>query len=270
MFQAAIIIMMGAVSEDVYISRELFNIFAFLMFMIYCQPMEITTTINQPEYHLLVFDPDLRNNNIVKSEALCSQENMFMGHAEQETVTQILLEYDESENPAAVAEKLYPLVYDELRALADKYLSGEKPGHTLQPTALVNEAYLRLVDQSRVKWQGKTHFYAVCAQAMKRILIDHARGRRRAKRGGGWKRVTLNPDVAPYDDPSIDLLTVHDALEKLTSLDPRQAHIVELRFFAGLTVEEVAHELGVSKRTVENEWTHAKAWLRAEMSQDDT
>ena len=124
---------------------------------------------------------------------------------------------------------------------------------------------MRLVDQSRVDWKGRTHFLAVGAAAMRRILVDHARARGRAKRGGGWERVTLDAAVAPEGRSEVDVLALHEALEKLTRLDEHQARVVELRFFAGLTVEEVAHVLGVSKRKVEGDWTHAKAWLRAEL-----
>ncbi|MHC4696179.1 MAG: ECF-type sigma factor [Planctomycetota bacterium] len=180
----------------------------------------------------------------------------------QTNVTQVLAETS-SEPPAEVAKKLMPLVYDELRALAEEYLRSERRGHTLQPTALVHEAFMRLVDQSRVDWKGRTHFYAVGAEAMRRILIDHARARGRGKRGGEWQRVVLEDAEAAQDLHDIDLAALHDALETLATLSEQQARIVELRFFGGLTVEEVAHVLGVSKRKVEGDWTHAKAWLRS-------
>lgn len=161
-----------------------------------------------------------------------------------------------------VAEQLMPLVYDELRSLADRYLQAERKGHTLQPTALVHEAFLRLVDQSRVNWQGRTHFLAVGASMMRRVLIDHARSRGRAKRGRDWQRFPLHDDVLGEEAGEVDLLDINEALDELAGLDPEQACIVELRFFGGLSVEEVAHTLGVSKRKVEGDWTHAKAWLR--------
>ena len=166
------------------------------------------------------------------------------------------------ERPADVANKLMPLVYDELRELAARYLRGERRGHTLQPTALVHEAFMRLVDQSRVDWSGRTHFYAVGAEAMRRILIDHARAKGRAKRGGDWQRIDLDQADTPEDMRDVDLEALLDALETLGTLDAQQARIVELRFFGGMTVEQVAHVLGVSKRKVEGDWTHAKAWLR--------
>lgn len=179
--------------------------------------------------------------------------------------TETLLEMGDGP-PEDVAKALLPAVYDELRALAGHYLRGENAGHTLQPTALVHEAFMKLVDQSRVDWKGRTHFCAVGAAAMRRILIDHARTRGRVKRGGNWQRVILDEKIAPHDQPDIDALALHDALETLAKLDPQQARIVEMRFFGGMTVEEVAQVLGVSKRKVEGDWTHAKAWLRAALN----
>jgi RNA polymerase sigma factor (TIGR02999 family) len=168
------------------------------------------------------------------------------------------------------AEELLPLVYDEFRRLADDYLRQETRAHTLQPTALVHEAYLKLIDQTRVNWQGRTHFFAVGAQAMRRILVDHARARHRAKRGGGWQRIELDDHLLLSPDRDADLLAVDEAIEKLALLDPRQARIVELRFFGGLTMDEVAEVIGVSKRTVENEWTIIRAWLRRELAGEGT
>lgn len=163
-------------------------------------------------------------------------------------------------------ERLFPLVYDELRRLAAYYVKAEREGHTLQPTALVHEAYVKLVDRDRVSFRGRTHFFAAGAQAMRRILVDHARRRRRAKRGGGWQRVTLAEPLAATRDWSPDqLLALHGALEKLAGLDPRQASMVELRFFAGLKVGEAAEVLGVSRRSAEADWTHARAWLKREL-----
>ncbi len=181
--------------------------------------------------------------------------------------------------PRNTPEELLPLVYDELRCAARGYLRRERPGHTLQATALVHEAYLKLVDQRRVSWQGRTHFFAVGARAMRRLLIDHARGHRRDKRGGSMKRVTLNEELTPFvrggscrrraDGTALDfeqLLALDAALEKLRRLDRRRAEIVELRFFAGLTIGEVALHLGLSKRTVNTDWSHARAWLEAELA----
>jgi RNA polymerase sigma factor (TIGR02999 family) len=190
-----------------------------------------------------------------------------MSQSAPSEATRILSELSDAE-PSVVAAKLLPLVYDELRTLAAKYLRQERKGHTLDPTALVHEAFLRLVDQKRVDWQGRTHFYATCAEAMRRILIDYARARRRSKRGGNWRKVALHQAVSQLAVSDVEVVDFRNALEKLASLDKRQARVVELRLFAGLTVAEVATVLGVSKRTVEGDWTHAKAWLRVELGED--
>jgi len=167
------------------------------------------------------------------------------------------------------AEALFPLVYAELRQLARNYMRREPAGHTLQPTGLVQEAYMRLIDQTRAGWKGRTHFYAVGAKVMRRLLIDHARKRGAAKRAAKWQRVTLGAVCDPAHEKGLDpdqLLGLNDALEKLAALDRRQARIVTYRFFGGLTVEQVAEVLGVSMRTVEADWRHARAWLRRELS----
>lgn len=179
---------------------------------------------------------------------------------------------NQSGRPRATAEQLMPLVYDELRRLARGYMARENRDHTLQPTALVHEAYLRLVDQSRVTWQGRTHFRAVGARLMRRILIDHARRRDGLKRGGDLQRVTLGDSVLRPPDPDVglpELLALNDALDKLARLDERQAQVVELRFFGGLTTEEIAEALGVSVRTVGSDWKHGQAWLKRELSHRD-
>lgn len=170
---------------------------------------------------------------------------------------------------AAAADRLLPLVYDMLRGLAHRFLGKERADHTLQATALVHEAYLKLVDQRDVDWKGKTHFFAIGARAMRRILVDHARTRARAKRGGGAAKLSLDEGGVLSPERDTDVLALEAALEKLESQDPRQARIVELRFFGGLTVEEVAQALGVSKRTVEADWTLLRAWLRRELAGDD-
>ena len=173
--------------------------------------------------------------------------------------------------PAPVtAEELFPMVYDELRKLARGYLNRETPGHTLQPTALVHEAYLKLVDQTRADWKGKTHFFAVGAQVMRRLLVDHARERGALKRGGGWRSVTLSESLGPVGAEVLDperLLDLDAALEELGTIDEREARVVILRFFGGLTVEQAAAVIGVSKRTVENDWRHAQAWLRMRLGE---
>ena len=167
-----------------------------------------------------------------------------------------------------VVDQLFPLVYDDLHNLAQKYFRGERPNHTLQPTALVHEAYLKLIDQTRVDWQSRAHFLAICARVMRRILVDHARTRQRIRRGGGMKMVALDSEVIPGDMADNELLELHEAMERLAALDDRQAQVVEMRFFGGLTVDEIAHVLGVSKRTVEGDWTHAKAWLKSQFEID--
>ena len=167
------------------------------------------------------------------------------------------------------ADELLTLVYDELHDLAGGKMRQERTGHVLQPTALIHEAYLKLVDQSRVNWQGKTHFKAVAAQAMHRVLVDHARAENRQKRGGGRRPVTLHDAFALVENRAMDALALHDALEKMRKLDERQTTVVEYRLFGGLGSEETARLLGVSSRTVDRDWTMGQAWLRREMSKGD-
>jgi RNA polymerase sigma factor (TIGR02999 family) len=182
--------------------------------------------------------------------------------------TEILSGIGQSD-PSVVAAQLLPLVYAELRQLAANYLRRERKGHSLSPTALVHEAFLKLVDQSRVDWQGRTHFLAVGADAMRRILIDHARAKHRDKRGGDWRRVAFDHTIAELAIVDVDLIDFRDALDSLAALDKRQARVVELRLFAGLSMEEIATVLQVSKRTVEGDWTHARAWLRSKLAPDN-
>ncbi len=170
----------------------------------------------------------------------------------------------------ATAEDLFPVVYDELRRIAKGYMSRETPGHTLQPTALVHEAFLKLVDQTRADWKGKTHFFAVGAKVMRRLLVDHARERGALKRGAGWQSVTLSEALDPLGGETLDreqLLDLDAALDQLAEIDEREAKVVTRRFFGGLTVEQAAEVIGVSKRTVENDWRHAQAWLRLRLSE---
>ncbi len=182
-------------------------------------------------------------------------------------VTQIL--QDLSGGASDAANRLLPLVYDELRALAAGYLRHERADHTLQPTALVHEAYLKMVDQTSVTWQNRSHFFGIAAQAIRRILVDHARARHALKRGGKRLRMTLNEELAGGEDPELDLLAIDDALHKLADLSERQCRIVELRFFSGLTVEEVAEILAVSPRTVKGDWRVARAWLKRELGRGE-
>lgn len=179
-------------------------------------------------------------------------------------VTEILERVRQGDKDAPA--RLMPLVYDELRRLADHYLRQERSDHTLQATALVHEAYLKLTDQTRVSWQNRAHFFGVAAQLMRRILVDHARQHLAAKRGGYQKKLSLDDAVGYMQRRDIDLIALDDALNALAKLDERQSRIVELRFFGGLTIEETAEALGVSPATVKVDWSMAKAWLRREIS----
>lgn len=180
-------------------------------------------------------------------------------------VTRLLREMSDSDGVAP--DSLLPLVYDELRRLAQGYLSNERVGHTLQATALVHEAYIRLVDWENVTWKNRAHFFAVAAQLMRKILVDHARVRNAEKRGGGRQRLELDEAISyPAARREVDLIALDDALQTLAGLDKLQADIVELRFFGGLTIDETAHSVGVSPATVKREWTVAKAWLHREIS----
>ena len=181
-------------------------------------------------------------------------------------VTDLLRRWHEGDREAL--ERLMPLVYQELHRIASRYLRHERPGHTLQSTALVHEAYVKLVDQRRVDWQNRAQFFGIAAQAMRRILVDHARARGREKRGAGAPLVALDavqPAAAEADVHPADAIALDRALEKLETFDPGQARIVELRFFGGLTVEETADILGSSPSTVKREWTLARAWLFREL-----
>jgi RNA polymerase sigma factor (TIGR02999 family) len=166
---------------------------------------------------------------------------------------------------SAIIEQFFPLVYDELRSLAAGYLHRERRDHTLQPTALVNEAYLRLIDQ-RVGFASRGHFLAIAATAMRRVLVNHARDRGRLKRGGAARRETLESGHTIVDEPDLDLAALDEAMERLAALDPRKVQVVEMRFFAGLSEEDVAAALGVSTRTVKRDWQIARAWLRRELA----
>ena len=161
------------------------------------------------------------------------------------------------------------VVYDELRRQASRYLRHESPGHTLQTTDLIHEAYLRLVDQKNPHWQNRAQFFGIAAQLMRRILVDHARGRHRAKRGGGNIRISLDEEVAGSTNNEVELIDIDEALNRLAEIDIQQSKIVELRFFAGLNVEETAQVLGISPRTVKRSWRFAKAWLRRELQDHD-
>lgn len=175
------------------------------------------------------------------------------------TITQLLIGYSKGDRSAL--DEMLPLVYNELKRLASYYLNREREGHTLQTTALVHEAYLRLVDQQQVNWKNRSQFLGIAAEMMRRILVNHARDRAVQKRGGDAKRVSLSIVGESGDQPDIDLIALDQALNQLSELDARKARIVELKFFGGMTTEETAEVLGISTATVEREWNHSRAWL---------
>ncbi len=180
----------------------------------------------------------------------------------QSEVTRLLKEWGNGRQEAL--DQLLPRIYAELRRLASSYLRRERPDHTLQPTALVHEAFLKLVDQRAVRWQNRAHFFGIAAQAMRRILVDHARAHAADKRGAGERAVSLDEVSVAIGAPDIDVLALDEALTRLATLDLQQSRVVELRFFGGLTLEETAQVLNISPATVGREWTLAKAWLYAE------
>lgn len=180
-----------------------------------------------------------------------------------ENVIQLLVDWRNGDQGAF--DKLTPMVYDELHRLANRYIRRERRDHTLQSTALVNEAYLRLVDQRSVSWQNRAHFFGVAAQLIRRILVDHARSHNAAKRGAGIVKISLDEAIGPPTG-DLNLIALNDALSGLAKMDPQQGRIVELRFFTGLSIEETAELLGISPATVKRDWTTAKAWLYREMA----
>jgi RNA polymerase sigma factor (TIGR02999 family) len=178
-------------------------------------------------------------------------------------ITQLLLAWNEGDGQAL--DRLMPLVHQELHRLAHRYMAGERPGHPLQTTALVNEAYVRLIDSSRVRWQNRAHFFAVSAQLMRRILVDIARARKKLKRGGDVIQVSLDEAMDISREPSADLIALDEALTTLAAFDDRKSKVVELRFFGGLSIEETAEVLKVSSITVTRDWAMAKVWLLREL-----
>jgi RNA polymerase sigma-70 factor (ECF subfamily) len=181
-------------------------------------------------------------------------------------VTQLLLDW--SQGNQAALDRLMPLVDRELHRLAHHYMRRENPGHTLQTTGLVNEAYLKLIDQRHVHWKNRAHFFALSAQLMRRILVDHARKRNYEKRGGGARKISFDEALFISQERGSDLIALDEALNKLAAIDPRKSKIVELRFFGGLSVEETAEALAVSAVTVMREWRMAKAWLYNSLSNE--
>jgi RNA polymerase sigma factor (TIGR02999 family) len=188
------------------------------------------------------------------------------GAPSAEAVTQLLKAWGNGEQLAL--DQLIPVVYDELHRLARRYMQRERKMHTLQPTALVHEAYERLIDLQHVSWQNRAHFFGVSAQLMRRILVDYARSRRYVKRGGEWRQVSLNEAVAMFPDRQTDIVALDDALSALASIDPRKSSVVEMRFFGGLSIKEVAEVLNVSQETVLRDWRLAKVWLLRELTRE--
>jgi RNA polymerase sigma factor (TIGR02999 family) len=185
-----------------------------------------------------------------------------------EDLTSILLSFQADDaDKHSNANKIFEIVYGDLRRVALNLMRKERVEHTLQPTALVHEAYCRLVDQTKVEWQNRAHFFGIAARAMRQILVDHARQRVAAKRGGDWQRVTLVNDLGICADSDIETLELDEALTRLAEMDERMAKVVELRVFGGMTAEEVAHVLGVSRWTVQEDWRVAKMWLNRELSE---
>lgn len=179
-------------------------------------------------------------------------------------ITQLLIDWGKGDQ--AALEKLMPLVYSELRRLASNYLRRERAEHTLQPTALVNEAYLKLVHQKNAKWQNRAHFFGISAQLMRRILVDHARQHQAVKRGGSaQKRISITSVEKFAKQPEVDLLALNEALDELANMDPQQSRIVEMKFFGGLSIEEIAEVLSIGHATVERDWKMARAWLRRQL-----
>ena len=192
-------------------------------------------------------------------QQLVSAGGLDVSSAPSEQLTELLRAWSGGDPKAA--EKLLPLVYDELRRLAARQLRGERGDHTLRPTALVHEAFLRMVDQRDAAWQNRVQFFALAAQAMRRVLVDHARARHAAKRAGGWDRVTLDEEAAAESPSELDVIELNAALQELQTLDAAKVRLVELRFFGGLSVDEAAEVLGVSPSTLAREWRLVKAWL---------
>ena len=187
-----------------------------------------------------------------------------MGTDPSPDVTTLLLAWNSGDQEAL--DRLMPLVYSELRRLARRYMRAENPGHTLQATALVNDLYVQLIDQKRVNWQNRAHFFGAAAEIIRRLLVDHARARHRLKRGGGGLKVEWNEAIKASQPVAMDLLSLDDALNRLALIDPQQSRIIELRFFGGLSIDETAEALKISPATVKRNWSFARAWLYREMT----
>jgi len=187
------------------------------------------------------------------------KKELTLTDSDPATITRIIK--DVAAGDRSNVDQLLAVMYEDLHALAARSLRGERADHTLQPTALVHEVYLRLIDQREVSWRDRNHFFALASEMIRRILVDHARAKRAAKRGGDGARLSLDHAEEQADEKGVDLVALDDALRELGEASPQQARVVEMRFFGGLTIEEIAEVLDVGKRTVDREWAHAKAWL---------
>jgi RNA polymerase sigma factor (TIGR02999 family) len=197
----------------------------------------------------------------------CEEQVMDAPSVSQQRVTDLLTRWSHGDD--AALEELTPLIYEELRRLAHHYMKGERPDHTLQTTALVNEVYLRLADQTNPDWQSRAHFYAVAARAMRQILVSYARSNRAQKRGGGGARIELDEAAIMSPEQSNEIVDVHEALQRLSRLDERKARVVELKYFGGLNHDEIAEVMKISTITVRRDWVFAKAWLHNELHSVD-
>ena len=200
---------------------------------------------------------------MVRGKGRSSNTHLLLMTPSPEEVTDLLNEWGNGDQEAL--NRLMPLVYDELHRLASRYLRHERVGHTLQTTALVHEAYLKLVDQKKANWHNRVQFFAAAAKVMRHVLVDYARSRKAAKRGGDYCRLSLDEAAISSQDKDADLLVLNEALDNLAAIDPQQSRVVELRVFGGLTVEDTAEALGISARTVKREWSMAKAWLHQQI-----
>ena len=198
--------------------------------------------------------------------AVPPEREMTVPSSPTHDVTQLLVAWGNGDR--AALDRLMPLVYEELRRLARHYMSRERPGHTLQTTALVNEAYLRLVGQESMRWENRAHFFGIAARLMRQILVEHARGRQAAKRGGGRYRLSLSKVDRSASRPDVNLIALDEALGRLEAVDPQKSRIVELRYFGGLGIEETAEVIGISPATVKRDWKMARAWLRSELGDE--
>ena len=200
---------------------------------------------------------------MVSGKGRSSNTHLLLMTPLPEEVTDLLNDWGNGDQEAL--NRLMPLVYDELHRLASRYLRHERVGHTLQTTALVHEAYLKLVDQKKANWHNRVQFFAAAAKVMRHVLVDYARSRRAAKRGGDYCRLSLDEAAISSEEKDADLLVLNEALDNLAAIDPQQSRVVELRVFGGLTVEDTAEALGISPRTVKREWSMAKAWLHQQI-----